>query len=82
MFIKLVIIYVGGNFKLLKYYVFYFDVIGFVGMEEDLFLLVVVVLKFEWFLFVRVMSDFFDLMKIWYVFIKELCGGVRLFDFF
>ena len=78
MFTKLIIIYAGGNFKLLKHHVFYFDVIGFAGMEEDPSPPAAAASKFEWSSLARVRSDSLDPQKIWYVFTKELCGGVRL----
>lgn len=81
MFTKLVIIYVGGNFKLLKHHVFYFDVIGFTGMEEDPSPPAPAASKFEWSSLARVTSDSLDPQKVWYVLTKELCGGVRPSDF-
>lgn len=81
MFTKLVIIYAGGNFKLLKHHVFYFDVIGFAGMEEDPSPPAAAASKFEWSSLARVTSDSLDPQKIWYVLTKELCGGVRPSDF-
>jgi len=79
MLTKLVIIYAGGNFKLLKHHVFYFDVIGFAGMEEDP--PAPAASKFEWSSLARVTSDSLDPQKIWYVLTKEVCGGVRPSDF-
>ena len=81
MFTKLVIIYAGGNFKLLKHHVFYFDVIGFAGMEEDPSPPAPAASKFEWSSLAVVTSDSLDPQKTWYVLTKELCGGVRPSDF-
>lgn len=81
MFTKLVIIYVGSNFKLLKHHVFYFDVFGFTGMEKDTSPPAPAVSKFEWSSLARVTSDSLDPHKVWYVLTKELCGGVRPSDF-
>ena len=80
MLTKLVIIYAGGNFKLLKHHVFYFDVIGFAGIEEDP--PAPAASKFEWSSLARVTSDSLDPQKIWYVLTKEVCGGVWPSDFF
>ena len=81
MFTKLVIIYVGGNFKLLKHHVFYFDVFGFTGMEKDPSPPALAASKFEWSSLTRVTSDSLDPQKVWYVVTKELCGEVRPSDF-
>lgn len=81
MFTNVVIIYAGGNFKFLKHHVFYFDVIGFAGMEEDPSPPAPAASKFEWSSLAVVTSDSLDPQKTWYVLTKELCGGVRPSDF-
>ena len=81
MFTNVVIIYAGGNFKFLKHHVFYFDVIGFAGIEEDPSPPAPAASKFEWSSLAVVTSDSLDPQKTWYVLTKELCGGVRPSDF-
>ena len=60
---------------------FYFDVIGFAGMEEDPSPPAPAASKFEWSSLAVVTSDSLDPQKTWYVLTKELCGGVRPSDF-
>ena len=72
MFTNVVIIYAGGNFKFLKHHVFYFDVIGFAGMEEDPSPPAPAASKFEWSSLAVVTSDSLDPQKTWYVLTKEL----------
>ena len=81
MFTNVVIIYAGGNFKFLKHHVFYFDVIGFAGIEEDPSPPAPAASKFERSSLAVVTSDSLDPQKTWYVLTKELCGGVRPSDF-